>query len=78
MNNTYTSLVNQTFHFPQPGFEVNDNGYLQFNDLDLKKIIEKHGTPLKLTYLPKIAMKINPEQYLNSYRDWETDRKSVV
>jgi len=59
MNNTYTSLVNQTFHFPQPGFDVNDNGYLQFNDLDLKKIIEKHGTPLKLTYLPKIGMQIN-------------------
>jgi len=59
MNNTYTSLVNQTFHFPQEGFELNDNGYLQFNDLDLKKIIEKHGTPLKLTYLPKIGMQIN-------------------
>ncbi|MEY4551882.1 MAG: hypothetical protein RL099_210, partial [Bacteroidota bacterium] len=56
MNNSYTSLVNQTFHFPQPGFDINDNGYLQFNDLDLKKIIEKHGTPLKLTYLPKIGM----------------------
>jgi hypothetical protein len=35
MNNSYTSLVNQTFHFPQPGFDINDNGYLQFNDLDL-------------------------------------------
>jgi arginine decarboxylase len=56
MNNTYTSLVNQTFHFPQEGFEVDDNGYLQFNGLDLKAIIEKHGTPLKLTYLPKIGM----------------------
>jgi len=59
MNNTYTSLVNQTFHFPQEGFDVNDDGYLQFNELDLKKIIEKYGTPLKLTYLPKIGMQIN-------------------
>ena len=58
MNNTYTSLVNQTFHFPQEGFDVNDDGYLQFNELDLKKIIEKYGTPLKLTYLPKIGMQI--------------------
>ena len=58
MNNTYTSLVNQTFHFPQEGFEVDDNGYLQFNGVDLKAIIEKHGTPLKLTYLPKIGMQI--------------------
>ena len=58
MNNTYTSLVNQTFHFPQEGFEVDDNGYLEFNGVDLKAIIEKHGTPLKLTYLPKIGMQI--------------------
>ena len=59
MNNTYTSLVEQTFHFPQEGFDINDNGYLEFNGLDLKAIIEKHGTPLKLTYLPKIGMQIN-------------------
>ena len=59
MNNTYTSLVNQTFHFPQEGFDKNENGYLEFNGLDLKSIIEKHGTPLKLTYLPKIGMQIN-------------------
>ena len=29
MNNTYTSLVNQTYHFPQEGFEVDDNGYVK-------------------------------------------------
>jgi len=58
MNNTYTSLVNQTFHFPQEGFEVDEKGYLEFNGLDLKSLIEKHGTPLKLTYLPKIGMQI--------------------
>jgi len=27
--------------------------------VDLKAIIEKHGTPLKLTYLPKIEMQIS-------------------
>ena len=59
MTNSYTSLVNQTFHFPQEGFEVNDNDYLTFNGIDLKPIIEKYGTPLKLTYLPKIGMQIN-------------------
>ena len=58
MDNTYTELVKQTFHFPQEGFEVND-GYLEFNGLDLKAIIEKYGTPLKLTYLPKIGMQIS-------------------
>lgn len=59
MNNTYTSLVNQTFHFPQEGFDQNDDGYLEFNGLDLISLINKHGTPLKLTYLPKIGMQIN-------------------
>ena len=57
MNNTYLDLVKQTFNFPQEGFEVED-GYLQFNGLDLKALIDKYGTPLKLTYLPKIGMQI--------------------
>ncbi|MEI2709492.1 MAG: hypothetical protein V9E96_10825 [Chitinophagaceae bacterium] len=52
-------MVNQTFHFPQEGFSVNDNDYLSFNGIDLKPIIEKYGTPLKLTYLPKIGMQVN-------------------
>ena len=59
MNNTYTDLVQQTFHFPQEGFELGDNGFLEFNGVDLKPIIEKYGTPMKLTYLPKIGQQIN-------------------
>lgn len=59
MNNTYTDLVKQTFHFPQEGVDLNKNGFLEFNGLDLKPIIEKHGTPLKLTFLPKIGININ-------------------
>ena len=58
MNKSYTDLVKQTFYFPQEGFEVTD-GYLRFNGLDLKAIIDKYGTPLKLTYLPKIGMQID-------------------
>ncbi|GAA4315463.1 arginine decarboxylase [Compostibacter hankyongensis] len=57
MNNTYTDLVRQTFEFPQEGFEVRDS-YLRYNDLDLKALIDKYGTPFKLTYLPKIGMQI--------------------
>jgi arginine decarboxylase len=57
MNNTYMDLVQQTFNFPQEGLEVKD-GYLRFNGLDLKALIEKYGTPLKLSYLPKIGMQI--------------------
>ncbi len=59
MNNSYTSLVDQTFHFPQEGFDINDDGYLMFNDLDIKKLIDKYGTPLKISYLPKIGKQIN-------------------
>lgn len=58
MNNTYTDLVSQTFEFPQKGFEVQDN-YLRFNDIDLKALIDKYGTPFKLTYLPKIGQQID-------------------
>ena len=59
MTNSYTSLVQQTFHFPQEGFKLDTNDYLEFNGVDLKALIEKHGTPLKLTYLPKIGMQIS-------------------
>ena len=58
MNNSYLDLVQQTFNFPQEGLEVK-NGYLQFNGLDIKALIDKYGTPMKLTYLPKIGMQIN-------------------
>src|SRR5690349_19912860 len=58
MNNTYMDLVQQTFNFPQEGIEVKD-GYLRFNGLDLKALIDKYGTPMKLSYLPKIGMQIN-------------------
>ena len=57
MSNSYLDLVKQTFNFPQEGIDVKD-GYLHFNGLDLKTLIANHGTPLKLTYLPKIGMQI--------------------
>src|SRR5215210_6632421 len=58
MNNSYTDLVKQTFNFPQDDFNIKDD-YLQYNGVDMKALIEKYGTPLKLTYLPKIGMQIN-------------------
>jgi arginine decarboxylase len=58
MNNTYIDLVQQTFNFPQEGLNLKD-GNLHFNGLDMKAIIAKYGTPLKLSYLPKIGMQIN-------------------
>ena len=38
---------------------LNDDGYLEFNGVDVKALIDKYGTPLKLSYLPKIGMQIN-------------------
>ncbi|MFK7806856.1 MAG: arginine decarboxylase [Saprospiraceae bacterium] len=57
MTNKYFDLIDQTFYFPQEGFDL-ENGYLTFNDIPLKYLIEKYGTPLKLTYLPKIGFQI--------------------
>ncbi len=58
MNNSYSDLVDQTFNFPQEDFNLKDE-YLQYNGVDVKALIDKYGTPLKLTYLPKIGMQIN-------------------
>jgi arginine decarboxylase len=77
MNNTYTDLVKQTFHFPQEDFKVNDNGYLEFNGLDLQALIKKYGTPMKLTYLPKIGMQINKakKMFANAMRKHKYEGK---
>jgi arginine decarboxylase len=37
---------------------LEDNN-LQFHDIDLMELVEKYGTPLKFTYLPKISENIN-------------------
>lgn len=57
MNNSYTDLVKQRCNYPQEGFETRDSK-LYFNGLDLNALIAKYGTPMKLTYLPKIGMQI--------------------
>jgi arginine decarboxylase len=63
MKNTYHDLVAQTFDFPQDGFSLKDNRLL-FNDIDVYELIKKYGTPLKLTYLPKIGEKIQTARKL--------------
>jgi arginine decarboxylase len=57
MKDRYIDLINQTYYFPQEGFEVVDD-YLQFHKIDLKHIIETYGAPIKITYLPKIGQNI--------------------
>ena len=57
MNNTYLNLIQQSYRFPQDGFDLNE-GYLTFNGISLQYLIKKYGTPFKLLYLPKIGQKI--------------------
>src|SRR5690606_28531458 len=54
---SYRELIEQTFEFPQKEFKVRGNEML-FNDVPLMDIIREYGTPLKLTYLPRISENI--------------------
>lgn len=54
---SYRELIEQTFEFPQREFKVRDHELL-FNDVPLMDIIRQYGTPLKVTYLPRISENI--------------------
>jgi len=58
MKNKYIDLIEQSFEFPQDEFTVVDNE-LNFHAVPLMDIIKQYGTPLKVTYLPKISSQIN-------------------
>jgi arginine decarboxylase len=60
---SYVDLIEQTFEFPTKEFRV-ENNELLFNDVPLMDIIQKYGTPLKLTYLPKISEHIQTAKQL--------------
>ena len=65
MKNTYLDLIQQTFYFPQDGFEVKNN-YLYFNGIPLKQLIDEYETPMRITYLPKISENIQrAKKYFN-------------
>src|SRR5574344_686104 len=57
MRTKYIDLISQTYEFPQEEFKVEDNELL-FNDVPIMDIIKQYGTPLKITYLPKISQNI--------------------
>jgi arginine decarboxylase len=55
---SYRELIEQTFEFPQKEFKVREHELL-FNDVPLMEIIKEYGgTPLKVTYLPRISENI--------------------
>ena len=65
MKTKYIDLIQQTYEFPQEGFSVEDNELL-FNNVPLMDIIKQYGTPLKITYLPKISENIHKaKRYFN-------------
>ena len=59
----YADLIDQTFHFPTPEFKVSNNELL-FNNVPVMDLVGKYGTPLKLSYLPKISEKIQEAKTL--------------
>jgi arginine decarboxylase len=74
----YAELIDQTLYFPQEEFKYEDQ-QLYFHDIPLMDLVEKFGTPLKFSYLPKISQNIQraktwfkdaikKNEYKNSYR----------
>lgn len=59
MKNRYKDLIEQTFDFPQKEFELTAEETLKFHELDLMELVQKYGTPLKFSYLPKISENIS-------------------
>ncbi|MCT4561037.1 MAG: arginine decarboxylase [Crocinitomicaceae bacterium] len=57
MRTKYIDLIDQTFDFPQDEFSLRDDRLL-FHGIDLMRLIEEHGTPLKFNYLPQISNNI--------------------
>jgi arginine decarboxylase len=54
MRTKYIDLIDQTFDFPQDEFNLVDDR-LMFHGIDLMRLVEKYGTPLKFNYLPQIS-----------------------
>lgn len=74
---TYRELIEQTFYFPTPEFNLRDN-ILTFHGVSMMDIASEYKTPLKLNYLPKIgenirkatewfSKAIKKEEYQGSY-----------
>ncbi len=57
MNTKYIDLIDQTFDFPQEEFSLNNDNLL-FHGIPLNELVQKYGSPLKFTYLPKISENI--------------------
>ncbi len=63
MKNTYLDLIDQTYYFPQEGFDLVNNNLL-FNGVSINYLIKKYSTPFKFTYLPRIGERIRKARNL--------------
>ncbi len=57
MRTKYIDLIDQTFDFPQDEFTLREDN-LFFHGIDLMRLINEYGTPLKFNYLPQISNNI--------------------
>ncbi|MCC5930841.1 MAG: arginine decarboxylase [Cyclobacteriaceae bacterium] len=60
---SYADLIEQTFEFPQEEFKV-ENKELLFNEVPLMEVIKEYGTPMKISYLPRISHNIKKAKRL--------------
>ena len=64
MKSRYKDLIDQTFDFPQEEFDLTPEETLNFHGVDLYALVEKYGSPLKFSYLPKIS------ENIQKAKDW--------
>ena len=57
MRTKYIDLIDQTFDFPQNEFNLREDR-LFFHGIDLMRLINEYGTPLKFNYLPQVSNNI--------------------
>ena len=57
MKNKYVDLIDQSFELPSDEFSLEDN-QLCWYGVPLMELIKQYGTPLRISYLPKIAQNI--------------------
>lgn len=63
MKNKYIDLIEQTFDWPQDEFKL-EGDTLLWHNINLMDIIKQYGTPLKISYLPKISQQIQKAKML--------------
>lgn len=73
MKNKYQDLVEQTFDWPTEEFDLTAKHTLQWNDMDLLPLVQQYGTPLRVTYLPKIDEKIQTARRMFNVAMAKTD-----